>query len=56
MRIYISLLAPEADAKKGSRDILEMVRNLARIVLFEKGFDDEQVRDKMKSMLADDRD
>ena len=53
MRIYISKLSPEADASAGSRDVLEMVRNLARIILFEKGFDDEQVRDKMKSMLTD---
>lgn len=53
MRIYIKKLAPDADADAGGRQVVEMVRNLVRIVLFERGFNDQQVRDKMKSMQAD---
>jgi hypothetical protein len=49
MRIYISKLAPDA----GSRQIKEMIRTLVRVALFERGFNDEQVRDKMKSMQND---
>lgn len=53
MRIYISKLAPDADADAGSRQIKEMIRTLVRVALFERGFNDEQVRDKMKSMQND---
>lgn len=53
MRIYISKIAPDADADAGSRQINAMIRNLARVVLFERGYHDEQVRDKMKSMQAE---
>jgi len=53
MNIYISKIAPDVDADAGSRQIKKMVRNLARVVLFERGYHDEQVRDKMKSMQAE---
>lgn len=56
MRIYISKFAPDTDATVGSRQVVELIRNLARIALLEKGFDDEQGKDKMRLMLADNQD
>lgn len=52
MRIYISRIAPDLDADACSRRFKPMIRNLARVVLFERGYHDEQVRDKMKSMQS----
>jgi hypothetical protein len=53
MRIYIKKLAPDADADAGSQQVVEMVRSLVLIVLFERGFNNEQIKDKMRSMQND---
>ncbi len=53
LHIYISKLAPEADFHACSRQVKEMVRSLVRVTLFERGFNDQQVRDKMMSMRTD---
>lgn len=51
MRVYIGKLAPDADIDARSRDVIEIVRTLVTFVLFEKGFDSDQIKDKMASML-----
>lgn len=53
MRIYISKITPDVDPDAGSRQIKAMIRSLVRVTLFENGYSDEQVCDKMKSMQYD---
>lgn len=50
MRAYISKLAPDADIDARSQDIIGIVRNLVRLALIEKGFDSDQIKDKLASM------
>lgn len=50
MRAYISKLAPECDIDARSQDVIAIVRNLVRLALMEKGYDGDQIRDKMASM------
>ena len=53
MRIYIKMLAPDADPDVGSYQIKAVIRSLARAILCDRGYDDEQIKDKMRSMQAD---
>jgi len=53
MRIYISKIAPDVDADAGSRQIKAMIRSLVRVTLLERGYNDEQIKNKMGSMQAD---
>ncbi|MDP9837705.1 hypothetical protein J2T09_002462 [Neorhizobium huautlense] len=50
MRAYISKLAPECDADARSHDVIAILRNLVRLALMEKGYDGDQIKDKMASM------
>lgn len=50
MRIYLEKLGVGADVDAGSKDIVEIVRNLVRLALVDKGYDNDQIRDKMGSM------
>ena len=53
MRAYISKLAPDADIDARSQDIVGIVRNLVRLGLIEKGYDSDQIKDKLTSMVAE---
>lgn len=50
MRAYVSKLAPECDVDARSQDVIAIVRNLVRLALMEKGYDGDQITDKMASM------
>ncbi len=51
MKVYIGKLAPDADVDARSQDVIKIVRTLVSMVLFEKGFDGDQIKDKMASMI-----
>ncbi|MCJ8237406.1 hypothetical protein MKJ03_03645 (plasmid) [Rhizobium sp. SSM4.3] len=51
MKVYIGKLAPDADVNARSQDVIKIVRSLVSMVLFEKGFDGDQIKDKMASMI-----
>lgn len=53
MRAYISKLAPEADIDSRSQDIIGIVQNLVRLGLIEKGYDSDQIKDKLTSMISE---
>lgn len=53
MRVYIGKLAPDADIDARSRDVIEIVRTLVSLVLFDKGFDHDQIKDKLASMISE---
>lgn len=52
MRIYIAKLAPDSDIDARSHDVVGIVRNLVRLALADKGFDSDQVKDKLASITA----
>ena len=54
MRAYISKLAPDADIDARSHDVIGIIRTLARLALIEKGFDNDQIKDKMTIMVDED--
>lgn len=51
MRIYMEKLAPQASVDAPSTEVVEIIRNLVRLILLDKGFDGDQIRDKLASML-----
>lgn len=53
MRIYISKITPDVDPDAGSRQIKSMIRSLVRVTLLEKGYNDEQIKNKIGSMQND---
>ncbi|MCZ7891046.1 hypothetical protein O9X99_05130 [Agrobacterium salinitolerans] len=50
MRVYIGKLAPDCDVDARSRDAVELVRQVAVLVLLDKGYDLAQIRDKISSL------
>jgi hypothetical protein len=52
MRVYIGKLAPDCDMDSRARDAVELVRSVAVLVLLDKGYDVEQVRDKLASLSS----
>ncbi|TAY24458.1 hypothetical protein ELH92_25890 [Rhizobium ruizarguesonis] len=53
MRVYVGKLAPDCDLDARTRDAVELVRSVAVLVLVEKGFDLNQIRDKLASITSD---
>lgn len=52
MRVYIGKLAPDCDVDARSRDAVELVRSVAVLVLLDKGYDLEQVKGKLATMIV----
>lgn len=52
MRVYIGKLAPDCDVDARTRDAVELVRAVAVLVLLDKGYDHDQIRDKLASMTG----
>ncbi len=52
MRVYIGKLAPDCDVDARTRDAVELVRAVAVLVLLDKGYDHDQIRDKLASMAG----
>jgi uncharacterized ferredoxin-like protein len=52
MRVYIEKLAPDCDVDARSRDAVELVRSAAVLVLLDKGYDLEQVKGKLATMIV----
>ncbi len=50
MRVYIEKLAPDSDVDGRTRDAVELVRQVAVLVLLDKGYDLAQIRDKLASI------
>ena len=50
MRAYISKLAPECDVDARSQDVITIIQNLVRVALMDKGYDGDQIRDKLESI------
>lgn len=50
MRVYIGKLAPDSDVGARTRDAVELVRQVAILVLLDKGYDLAQIRDKISSL------
>lgn len=50
MRVYIGKLAPDCDVDARTRDAVELVRQVAVLVLLDKGYDLGQIRDKLASL------
>ncbi|MBB4282617.1 hypothetical protein GGE43_002536 [Agrobacterium tumefaciens] len=55
MRVYIGKLAPDCDVDARARDAVELVRQVAVLVLLDKGYDLAQVRDKFASMNGEEK-
>jgi hypothetical protein len=53
MQVFIGKLAPDCDVDARSRDAVELVRSVAMLVLLDKGYDHEQVKDKLATMIVD---
>ena len=53
MKVYIGKLAPDVDIDARSHDVIEIVRTLVSLVLFDKGFDHDQIKDKLASMISE---
>ena len=47
MRVYIGLLAPDCDVDGRTRDAVGLVRQVAMLVLLDRGYDHEQIKDKL---------
>ncbi|MBS0257005.1 MAG: hypothetical protein JSR13_04725 [Proteobacteria bacterium] len=50
MRVYIAKLAPDSDVDARTRDAVELVRSVAVLVLLERGYDLEQIKEKIGSL------
>lgn len=50
MRVYIGKLAPDCDIDARTRDAVELVRQVAVLVLLDKGYDIAQIRDKLAAV------
>lgn len=50
MRIYIGKLAPDCDVNARTRDAVGLVRSVAVLVLLERGYDLEQIKEKIGSL------
>ncbi len=50
MRVYLSKLAPDADIDARSCVVIAIVQNLVRVTLLEKGYDSDQIKDKLTTM------
>lgn len=55
MRVYIGKLAPDCDVDARTRDAVELVRQVAVLVLLDKGYDLAQIRDKFASMNGEEK-
>jgi len=55
MRVYIGKLAPDSDVDARTRDAVELVRQVAVLVLLDKGYDLAQIRDKFASMNGEEK-
>ncbi|TCL72133.1 hypothetical protein [Rhizobium sp. BK251] len=55
MRVYIGKLAPDGDVDARTRDAVELVRQVAVLVLLDKGYDLAQIRDKFASMNGEEK-
>lgn len=53
MRVYIGKLAPDCDVDARSRDAVNLARQVAVLVLLDRGYDLAQIRDKMASLSSD---
>ncbi len=51
MQVFIGKLAPHCDVDARSRDAVELVRQVAMLVLLDKGYDHTQIKDKLGSMM-----
>lgn len=50
MRVYISKLAPDCDVDARTQDAVGLVRSVAVLVLLDRGYDHDQIKDKLSSM------
>lgn len=55
MRVYIGKLAPDSDVDARTRDAVGLVRQVAVLVLLDKGYDLAQIRDKFASMNGEEK-
>ncbi len=53
MRVYIGMLAPDCDVDARTQDAVGLVRQVAVLVLLDRGYDLAQIRDKMASLSSD---
>ena len=53
MHVYIGKLAPDCEVDARTRDAVGLVRSVAILVLLDKGYDHDQIKDKLASIAAD---